>query len=122
MIDIETMGNKSFSAIVSIAAVEFDINTGETGAEFYTKVDLNSCVERGLKMQADTVLWWMGQSDEARKEITAESSPHLDKALSNFYDFVSKKEYYIWGNSARFDLGILENAFNSVGMPIPWDY
>ena len=29
MLDIETMGNESFSSIVSIGALEFDIETGE---------------------------------------------------------------------------------------------
>ena len=40
MVDIETMGNQSNSAIVSIGAVEFNMATGETGKEFYTNVSL----------------------------------------------------------------------------------
>ncbi len=31
MLDIETMGTESFSSIVSIGALEFDIETGKTG-------------------------------------------------------------------------------------------
>ena len=41
MIDLETMGNKSYSAIVSIGAVKFDIKTGETGETFYRNVNLS---------------------------------------------------------------------------------
>lgn len=33
MLDIETMGNESFSSIVSIGALEFNIETGELGKE-----------------------------------------------------------------------------------------
>jgi hypothetical protein len=48
MLDIETMGNESFSSIVSIGALEFDIETGKTGREFYVNVDLQSCMDLGL--------------------------------------------------------------------------
>ena len=34
MIDIETMGNMSHSAIVSVGAVRFDLETGEIGEKF----------------------------------------------------------------------------------------
>ncbi len=47
MLDIETMGNESYSAITSIGAVEFDIETGETGDEFYVVVGLQSCLDAG---------------------------------------------------------------------------
>lgn len=49
MLDIETMGNQSYSSILSIGAVKFDLNTGETGDEFYTTIDLKSCLDLGLK-------------------------------------------------------------------------
>ena len=39
MLDLETMGRKSNSALVSIGAVEFDLITGETGREFYKVID-----------------------------------------------------------------------------------
>ncbi len=45
MLDIETMGNESFSSIVSIGALEFNIETGKTGKEFYVNVDLQSCMD-----------------------------------------------------------------------------
>ena len=60
MVDIETMGIKSNFAIISIGAVEFKIETGETGKEFYRNVTLKSSVELGLNVDADTVMWWMG--------------------------------------------------------------
>jgi DNA polymerase III epsilon subunit-like protein len=34
MLDLETMGKRAGCAIVSIGAVEFDINTGEIGRTF----------------------------------------------------------------------------------------
>lgn len=42
MLDLETMGNGSKAAIVSIGAVFFNPLTGETGSEFYQVVSINS--------------------------------------------------------------------------------
>ena len=120
MIDIETMGNMSHSAIVSIGAVRFDLETGETGETFYINVDLQSCLDAGLIINADTLMWWLNQSEAARKKIIEKGSP-LSAALILLSAFVTKDDQ-VWGNSARFDLGILSDAFNTLGMPIPWDF
>ena len=121
MLDIETMGNKSNSAIISIGAVEFDIETGKTGKEFYRNVSLKSSIDLGLNVDADTVMWWMNQSDDARKSLTNEKAVSINQALVDFREFCNK-DYQIWGNSARFDCGILQNAYNKAGIPIPWDF
>jgi len=121
MLDIETMGNESYSAITSIGAVEFDIETGETGDEFYVVVGLQSCLDAGLIVNASTILWWMKQNDQARADLTGTIGISLKDALLSFNLFCDSK-YQIWGNSARFDCGILQNAYNIVGIPIPWKY
>ena len=121
MLDIETMGNESFSSIISIGALEFNINTGNTGREFYVNVDLQSCINLGLKVNADTIMWWMDQSDEARKSLMSTDAVSINVALcklSKFFIF----DYQVWGNSARFDCGIIENAFNKCGLKLPWEF
>lgn len=129
MVDIETMGNQSGSALTSIGAVEFDLNTGEIGRTFYTKVNLQSCVDAGLKMNADTVLWWLRQNEEARNEIAVrkpdEVVPKLHEALDLFTQFVKdcgRETVCLWGNSARFDMGILSDAYGAIKKRIPWDF
>ena len=121
MVDIETMGNVSYSSIISIGAVEFDIKTGRTGKEFYVTVDLQSCLDKGLIINADTVIWWMGRDENAKKEITEKKGLPVTEALEMFSEFCNDT-YQIWGNSARFDLGILQNAYNKIGKKIPWDF
>ena len=121
MIDIETMGSESFSSILSIGAVEFDINNGNTGREFYVKIDLQSCINEGLIMSASTVMWWLKQSKEARNELSTGKLETLQNALLKFSDFFTH-DYQVWGNSARFDLGILENAYSKIGSKIPWKF
>ena len=110
MIDLETMGNDSYSSIVSIGAVNFDIETGETGKEFYIDVSFQSCIDFGLGINASTIIWWLGQNEEARQK------------LSNFIESCGGKDVQVWGNSARFDMGLLQNAYQKIKIPYPWDF
>jgi len=95
MIDLETMGSKSFASIVSIGAVEFNIKTGETGREFYRNIDLRSCQSLGLEIDADTVYWWLKQSKEAKESLFTECFS-IQQAMVDFRNFCNK-EYQIWG-------------------------
>lgn len=121
MLDIETMGNQSYSSILSIGALEFDIETGNTGNPFYMTIDLQSCLDLGLIVNAGTITWWMQQNEEARRELTQTDRVDIVEALERFAEFCDEN-YYIWGNSARFDCGILQNAYDKLGMNIPWDF
>jgi len=122
MLDIETMGDESYSSIISIGALEFDIETGETGREFYQKVDLQSCLDAGLTINASTVIWWMQQSYEARSEFyMGEASIELASALCLLTLFCNN-DYQVWGNSARFDCGLISDACNKLKLQLPWDF
>lgn len=123
MIDLETMGTKTDSAIVSIGAVEFDINTGETGREFYEVVNLQSAIDAGLKVYGDTVMWWLQQSEKARERLFSTKGKNLNETLylfRVFLQYLGTKELKVWGNGARFDLGCLNYAYNSINKDIPW--
>lgn len=120
MLDIETFGTKSNSVIAAISAVYFDLESGDTGLEFNCLVDIQSCIDVGLKIDISTLKWWMGQSDQAR-EIVISGNEKIKHALEKFSNFVGDNKY-IWGNSARFDLGILQNAYDACNIPIPWDF
>lgn len=126
MVDIETMGTESYSAIVSIGALGFDLNTGKKGLEFYVNIDLQSCINNGLVVNGNTCMWWMKQSKEAVESLFKPSPLKLEKALSEFSLWLrtnfNSKEVFVWGNSARFDLGILQNAFEKTQMNVPWQF
>lgn len=120
MLDIETMGTDSYSSILSIGAVEFDITTGRTGKEFYQNISLQSCMYIGLVVNASTIMWWMKQSEEARKSFDSDSVT-ITEALKKFSSFCDMG-YQVWGNSASFDCGILKNAYDKCKITIPWDF
>lgn len=125
MVDIETFGKKSGSAIVSIGAVEFNMLTGETGKEFKINASLQSCIDIGLTIDPDTVMWWMKQSDEARKSLTEGDIVHINVALIHLKEFFEEcdgKKCEVWGNSPRFDLEKLDAAYGKIGVEIPWDF
>lgn len=121
MVDLETLGNQSFSSILSIAALEFDLESGETGQEFHVNISLESNMKFGLHPNPDTIMWWLQQNEQARLELVNAKKIPLEHALESFNAFCNHS-YQIWGNSARFDLGLLQNAYNRLGIAIPWDF
>lgn len=128
MVDIETLDNKPTSSITSIAGVAFDID-GNTGPEFMVHVDLQDCINKGLTVSADTLLWWLGQDEAARGKLIEgqQNKPYsLDHALFELRAFIESLQpatLQIWGNSARFDLGILHNAYlHTKNKNLPWKH
>ena len=125
MIDLETMSTAKNAAIVAIGAVEFDPATGELGETFYCNVDLGSCMEAGLDVEADTVMWWMSRSDKARARLQNDRVP-LRGALADFTTFMTQvggyDEVAIWGNGSDFDNAILQSAYRALDTQPPWNY
>lgn len=125
MLDLETMGTGPNAAIVAIGAVEFDIATGTVGDRFYRVVDLGTSVAMGGEIDADTVLWWMQQSDDARAMFTRDSVP-LSVALAEFTVWMSDRGAVsgarVWGNGAAFDNVILSSAYRRSAYMQPWQH
>jgi len=126
MLDLETMGNRSNSVIVSIAAIPFNLETGEiSDHQFYERVDFQSCLDVGLNVQASTVLWWMKQNEAARKEICKPYATKIHDVLENLKIFLGcyGSNFEIWGNGARFDMGLLQDAYHACGYNnLPWKF
>ncbi len=123
MIDIETLGKSASAAIASIGAVLFDPKGDWLGNHLHLHVDLNDCVQHGLKLDAPTVLWWMRQPDEARNALFDGQINALPLfiAMQQVSEFVSTADE-IWCNGNSFDFPILTNAFAAVGAAAPWKY
>ncbi len=120
MLDIETLGISSNAAIISIGAVKFNLGTFTIGDEFYQIADLKSSMDLGLEVDAETILWWMGQSEEA-KAIFKGNSLDITAILYVFSDWLSVNSI-VWGNGAVFDNVILSNAYKKANMTRPWGY
>lgn len=125
MLDLETLGTRPGCAILSIGAVEFDCASGKLGPEFYEVVNRKSCQAKGLTEDPETIKWWQGRSDEARKILVdVETAPNgLGGALTKFSGWLQqfgKRDLMIWGCGADFDQPIITAGFAACSMPLPW--
>ena len=117
MVDLETMGSGPDAPIVSIGAVYFDPSTGNTGAEFYQVVSLESSMTFGMKPDASTIQWWLKQSSEARSAILVDEAMGLRETLELLADFIAENAtngshtVQLWGNGCSFDNVILRRAY-----------
>lgn len=124
MIDLETLGTKSNSAIISIAAVQFDMLTGNTGKVFERSISLQSGIQLGLEVDPNTALWWISQ-ENALESWAMSKKIEIGTALADFIHFFKTHcapDTEVWGNSNRFDLGLLENAYTKLEIDIPWNF
>ncbi|WP_421549774.1 3'-5' exonuclease [Kluyvera intermedia] len=125
MIDMETLGVSVSSPIISIAAVYFDLASGEVGDTFYKVVKLDSALEHGV-VEPSTLTWWMAQTDEARKIFSATDASMLKDVLKELALFMLRTDVQVqinvWGNGASFDNALLSNAYRRFGMPLPWKF
>ena len=67
MLDLETMGKGPRAAIVAIGCVR--IEQGAITDTYYRRVNLESSLQAGLKVDASTVNWWLNQDAAARAEV-----------------------------------------------------
>ena len=81
MLDLETMGTGPNAAITAIGAVKFDPDKGEIVETFYFKVNLESSVKQGGVIDASTVIWWLGQNEEARAEMQKKRQTYPRRTL-----------------------------------------
>lgn len=119
MLDIETLGTRSTSVILSIGAVEFDKTS--ILKTFHKHINIDSCLRQGLTVDGRTIQWWMDQSDEARALMQVPGEPLYDVLVDfrNAFDWDNKA---VWCNGASFDFPIIENALHQCGLQLPWAY
>jgi exodeoxyribonuclease VIII len=117
MLDIETLGTRPGSAIVSIGAVKF--GGGQIVGEFYERIDMQSAMDIGLTVDASTIAWWLKQGDAARAELT-KPAKRIGHALEAFAYWIKDSEAEVWGNGVGFDNVLLATAYAHAQLPQPW--
>lgn len=129
MVDLETMAVSPDAVIVTIGAVKFnrrDTNDNINNIDkFYSRVNIQSCVDIGLKVDPATVEWWKSQPDSVSTEIYSPDNRHPIKlTLQKFTDWYVKTEpiTHIWAHGSHFDIPILENAYKACNLIPPWKF
>lgn len=134
-VDIETMSLRPDAAIVSLAAVPFNPDSGMgvspfLEGSFYEVVNATTCALYGMRFDMDTVLWWAGRSDEEKAELLSLTPLGINEVMESFHSYlegVKEKqdaELHVWAQGSDFDIPILKNAYSLVlpGIEYPWKY
>lgn len=134
MIDTETLGRTPGSVVRSVAAVEFNPQTGETGRQKVWKIDLTDSIRYGFKVEASTLKWWMMQSDEARREFVEGAETPLEDFLEDFMQFIAAtdegNDFTLWCLQLDFDVAMLRSMYSWYNLNVyrcdeevlPWDF
>lgn len=136
MIDLETLGTKPGSVVLSIGAVAC-----QEGLEFtfYKQIDLRDSLYAGLEADPDTLSWWRKLNREAwlastkRLEGVGDGLDTLKYVLEMFSDWLQDlrkgpdsaptgRTLRLWGDAASFDLTLLSCAYRAAGVAVPWLY
>jgi hypothetical protein len=121
MLDIEGLGTGPNTTILTIAAQEFDpLVRDRLGRHFYARVTLESQPDRSI--QQDTIDWWATQPAIVKDEAFAEEGRiPLDQALQGLHRLAWHARR-VWAQGPTYDMNILEHAYKSYNMALPWKY
>jgi hypothetical protein len=97
------------------------------GERFYVNVDLQSCVDGGAVLEPGSFMWWLEQSDDARKALRTGQRLHINEAMIQFTSFLhdkcaAQKDVRVWGNGADFDCVMLKEHYRRARLEAPWTY
>lgn len=131
MLDTETTGTSINSCVSQVSLLAYDLEEDEIITsrhfEFYPIIPQQR--DKNRVVDAATFLWWMQQSDDARKAFDNSDSedgdeiPALLRHLSiTFERVVDGRSYEIWANAPSFDCNIMKSLYRDYGMDIPWDF
>jgi hypothetical protein len=124
MLDLETMGVKPDTMVLSIAAVAFDEFDDITTYNEFQYLDLLLSTEEQAHRSIDkeTEWWWNQRAPEVRAKIFGdEGRVSVDDALDQLIKFCWQKNR-IWCQGPTLDITVLTNLFGERGKGVPWGY
>lgn len=135
MLDLETLGLKPGSVVLTIGAVLFDHECAApwVGQEerFHVRMDADIQHAVGLRTDPDTALWWLEQDRDAQQALLDMNVVDARQALAMFADWLEAlvgtppedQEYLdveVWSNGANFDGVLLREVYDALGLKCPW--
>lgn len=120
MLDLETVGIVPGSALIQIAAVPFNINTGKISTNvFNMSINLQKQLDEGFTYNQSTLDWWEKENLNLFKELSNSKNFYVNVGIEFqkwYNNLENKNELRLWGNSNRFDIGILHGWYiKSIG-------
>lgn len=130
IVDIETVGTRSSSGILSLAIAHFDVDESKHNLDYLEehslllKFDLkNQFDEFNRTFEQETLDWWMKQSKEVRSQslIPSEQDILIVDGMKQINEFIKNhcqkvKDEYFWSRG-QLDPMIIEDCYKVVGVP-----
>ena len=127
IIDMETLGTKPNSVVLSMACVPFNFNSNVdfeslVKSSFYVKFDtIEQIQHHKRKVDENTVNWWKKQQSEEAKSVIrpSKNDVSLETGLRAFSKFVGSTGYdfknsFVWSRGIAFDGPLLESIYDNV--------
>lgn len=124
VLDIETLGTRPDSVVLTIGAVKFDPYGDEVDIDkgFYIRADVNEQLAMGRHLSEDTLQWWMKQPEEVREDALSEGGREsVAETLKQLNRFLVCSDQ-VWVQGPVFDIATLENLYRQMQTPPPWHY
>lgn len=125
-IDVESLGLRPNSVVVSIGLVAFTIAAG-TIATLYLVPNRQEQVSAGRVVCDATVAWW-AQQEVAPCSVFKDPEVSVYSALESIKNFVDLLQVShagidgVWGYGADFDNAMVQDLFATFGVEPAWNY
>lgn len=123
MIDIETLGARPDTVVLTIGGVKFDPNwTDGSFDEFYYRLEVDDQLEQGRSTDQSTLDWWAKQDPAVMEEALGDGNrTPIDDVLNQLRRWCVGVDA-IWCQGSTFDVPILENLHRQYEHHVPWAF
>lgn len=134
MFDIESLDVGPRSVVTQIGMYGFDLDDEEILPDpvmSYLPIQPQLNLINPRSVSASTIIWWMGQSSNARAGFEQSSGDDFEELASlmrhlvrNFNRLTNNGTlaYELWARGPQFDIVNIESLLIDVGLPVPWKY
>jgi len=123
MTDIETLGRGIDCTVFQIAAMAFDVTTGEILRTFDMVADISK--ETPI-VDGTTIKWWLDTNKELLHKLLNAGICSESELIKAFYDWIvsfgDEYEVHLWGNGILFDNNIIRSHMQKIGLVYPIGY
>lgn len=124
MVDIETLGTRSGSVIISAAFVRC-----HDEANMVLNLNIEDQTKLGMEIDPKTHAWW-GEQEAKHPGIWArvtENPVQIAQALPYISQWIQwaaggSSDWLMWCHGATFDCPLLDELYRRAGLKSPWDY
>lgn len=124
-VDIESLGIRPGSIVLSVGAVPFDVERGLENDAFYRRISVMDSMVNGLVADRDTLDWWASQPREAWDCLAEVKEHRLREVFEELAAFVSHfcaPKCRVWMKGPSFDGVLLQEAALRARTGLPWKY